>query len=159
ESRHVQCTSACLLWAKRTSLSERVDAVRLWTIVKNGHEYVARFRCCVCPIGCDLTADAAGILGDDFAKSIALNGDLLPGGDFVIHLHKNLNNPATGREHSVNAVGDKDVCVLTGAPHRAGDNLVELEHIHGPFHEEGDHVVVQNTRSADLRCECRNAGI
>src|SRR6266851_7716818 len=118
---------------KRTSLSQRVDAIRLWTIVEDSHEHVARFRCYIGAIGRDLAADAAGVFRNDLSERIALNGDSLSGLDVVVQLDQKLNEPATGREHSMSTVADKDACVFTGASHRPGDDPMMLEHIHRPF--------------------------
>jgi hypothetical protein len=59
----------------------------------------------------------------------------------------------------VPAVRDENVRVAPCAAHWAGNDPVVLEHVHSAFHEQRDHSVVENARSADLGCERRDACI
>src|SRR6516164_11443020 len=131
----VECSRMSALCQKRTSFSQRVEAINRSAVVEDSYKHVARFRRCVSAVGRDLTGDAAAILRDDFTECVALNGELLPGYDFVLQLDQQLNEPTTAREHRVSAVADKETCVLAGASHRSGDDAVVLKDVHGPFHE------------------------
>ena len=84
--------------------------------------------------GNNLTADAAGLFGDD-PERITLDGQLLSGLDLVIRLNQQLNEPATARDYGVCAVTDKDACILTGSSYRPSDDAMVLEDIHRPFHK------------------------
>ena len=82
------------LCQKRTSFSQRVEAINRSAVVEDSYKHVARFRRCVSAAGRDLTGDAAAIFRDDFTECVALNGDLLPGCDLFLQLDQQLNETA-----------------------------------------------------------------
>ena len=56
---------------------------------------------------CDLAGHHAGVLRNDLAKGIALDGDLLTGVDLVVQPDQELDEPALGRQDGVRALPTK----------------------------------------------------
>ena len=56
-------------------------------------------------------------------------------------------------------IADKDSHVLACTSYRPRKNAVMLEDVHCAFHEQGDHLAVQDARRADLRRERRDTHV
>src|SRR6185437_12402528 len=64
-----------------------------------------------------------------------------------------------GGQDRVRAVTDKDSHVLGCTSHWPGNDAVMLEDVHRAFHEERDHLDVQDARGSDFRREGGDADV
>src|SRR6516162_4030664 len=135
------------------------NVLRPRLVEKNEYQGIARLGHGIAALAHYLSSHAACILRNDLTEAIALDGNLLSGFDLVVEFDQMLNETARGGQDRVRAVADKDSHVLAGTSHWPGNDAVMLEDVHCAFHEERDHLGVQDARSADLRCEGRDAHI
>src|SRR5262249_10707115 len=123
------------------------------------YQWVAWLGHCIAALARYLPGDAACIFRNDLAEAIALNGNLLSGFDLVVELDQMLNEPARGGEDRKRTVTAKDSHVLACTSHWPGNDAVMLQDVHRAFHEERDHLGVQDARSSDFRREGRDADV
>ena len=135
----------------RELLGIDLNALRRRLVEKDERQGVAGLGHCIAALARYLSSHAACILRNHFAEAVALDGHLLSGFDLVVELDQMLDDPARGGQDRERAVADKDSHVLACAAHRPGNDAVMLEDVHRAFHEQRDHLEVQDARSADLR--------
>jgi hypothetical protein len=74
-------------------------------------------------------------------------------------LDQMLDEPALGCHNRECIVADKNAHVLACACHRPGNDAPMLEDVHRAFHEQRDHLEVQDASRADLRRKGRDADV
>src|ERR1700756_2987841 len=137
----------------RLLLGIDLDVLRPLPIEKDEYQGVAGLGHCIAALARYLSGHAACILRDHLAEAIALDCNLLSGLNLVVEFDQMLNEPARSGQDRERAVTDKDSHVLACTSHWPGNNAVMLEDVHCAFHEERDHLRVQDARSADFRRE------
>jgi hypothetical protein len=70
-----------------------------------------------------------------------------------------LDEPSLGCKDRERTVADKDTHVFACAPQWSGQDAVMLQDVHCSFHEQRDHLEVQDARSANLRGKGRDAHV
>src|SRR5215469_307606 len=143
----------------RQLLGIDLNVLRPWLVEKDEYQGIARLGHSIAALARYLSGHAAYILRNHLTEAIALDGNLLSGSDLVVEFDQMLNETARGGQDRVRAVADKDGHVLAYTSHRPGNDAMMLEDIHGAFHEERDHLVVQDAPSADFRREGRDAHV
>ncbi len=141
------------------SLGISLTAVRRRLVEKDECQGVAGLGHRVAALARDLAGHAAGIFRNHFAETVALNGHLLSRFDLVVELDQMLDESALRCDDRERTVADEDTHVLACAPHWPGQDAVMLEDVHCAFHEQRDHLEVQDACSSDLRREGRDAHI
>src|SRR5690349_8696556 len=143
--------------ADAESLGIYLNVPRSCLVEKDEYQGIARLRHCIASLARNLSGHAACIFRNHLAKAIALDGNLLSGFDLVVEFDQMLNETACGGQDRVRAVADKDTHVLACTSHGSGNDAVIPKDVHCAFHEERDHLRVQDARSADFRREGRDA--
>src|SRR4029077_20335319 len=147
------------LTSMRQLLGIDLNVLRPWLVEKGEYQGIARLGHCIAALVRYLSGHAACILRNHLTEAIALDGNLLSGFDLVVEFDQMLNEPARSGQDRVRAVADKDSHVLACTSHWPGNDAVMLEDVHCAFHEERDHLGVQDARSADFRREGRDAHV
>src|SRR6516162_4130455 len=147
------------LRSMRQLLGIDLNVLRPRLVEKDEYQRVAGLRHYIAALARYLSSHAACIFRNHLAEAIALDGNLLSGFDLIVEFDQMLNETAGGGQDRVRAVTDKDNHVLACTSHWPGNDAVMLENVHCAFHEERDHLRVQDARSADFRREGRDAHV
>src|SRR4029450_2722787 len=143
----------------RQLLGVDLNVLRPRLVEKDEYQGIAGLGHCIAALARYLSGHAARILRDHLAEAITLDGNLLSGFDLVVDFAQMLNEPARRGQDRERAVTDKDSYVLARTSHWPGNDPIMLEDVHCAFHEERDHLGVQDARSADFRGEGRDAHV
>jgi len=128
-------------------------------VEKDEHQRVAGLGHRIAALARYHTGHAACILPNHLAEAVALDGNFLSDFDLVVEIDQMLNETTRSGQNWVRAVTDKNSHVLACASHWPGNDAVMLEDVHCAFHEERNHLGVQDARSADFRCKGRDPRI
>src|SRR5262249_26116464 len=147
-------------WSSRGELfGINLNLPRPRLVEKDEYQGVAGLGHCIAALARYLSSHAARVLCNHLAEAITLDGNLQSDFDLVVEFDQMLNEPARGGQDRERAVTDKDSHVLACTSHWPGNDAVMLEDVHCAFHEERDHLRVQDARSADFRREGGDAHV